>query len=77
MSNHLHAAKALPTLAERQLGFRIHALVFVPVMLAQLIINYLTGGPAWALWVLASWSIGLAAHWFFALGPGASHHERT
>ncbi len=63
-------AKHLPPLAERQRGLAVHALVFVPVMLAQLAINYLTGGPAWSLWVLASWSIGLAAHWFFALGPG-------
>jgi hypothetical protein len=73
---HFHAPKALPSLAERQRGFAIHAMVFVPVMLAQIAINYLTGGPAWSLWVLASWGIGLAAHWFFALGPGASHHPR-
>jgi hypothetical protein len=73
---HFHAPKPLPSLAERQRGFNIHAMVFVPVMLAQIAINYLTGGPAWSLWVLASWGIGLAAHWFFALGPGASHHPR-
>ena len=73
---HFNAPKALPSLAERQRGFSIHAMVFVPVMLAQIAINYLTGGPAWSLWVLASWGIGLAAHWFFALGPGASHHPR-
>lgn len=73
MTTHLHAPKA--SQAQCRHGFRTHAMVFVPVILAQLIINYLTGGPAWSLWVLASWSIGLAAHWFFVLGPGARHRQ--
>jgi hypothetical protein len=57
--------------AEKRLGFRIHAAVFVPVMVALLVVNVLTGAPYWVLWVLAAWAIGLLSHWFFVLGPGA------
>lgn len=73
----LTAAEQAPrTPAQRELGFRIHALVFVPVILAQIILNALTGGHAWSLWSLAGWGIGLAAHWFFVLGPGARHNRK-
>lgn len=59
------------TPAEQQRGFRVHAIVFVPAMLALFIINYLTGTHYWwALWVLLGWGIGLACHWWFVLGPG-------
>jgi hypothetical protein len=75
MTTHTYTESAPLTLAQRELGFRIHALVFVPVILAQLIVNALTGGYAWSLWSLAGWGIGLAAHWFFVLGPGARHNR--
>lgn len=59
------------TLAQQQLGFRIHAIVFVPAIIAAFVINYLTGPNYWwALWVLLGWGIGLFCHWFFVLGPG-------
>lgn len=59
------------TRSERQLGFRIHALVFVPTMVLLLVINRLVGRPYWSLWVLLGWGIGLFCHWFFVEGPGA------
>ena len=59
------------TPSEKKLGFRIHALVFAPAIVALLAINLLTGPPYWVHWVLLSWSIGLFCHWFFVLGPGA------
>lgn len=77
MTTHTYAEKAPLTPAQRELGFSIHALVFVPVILAQMIVNYLTGGYAWSLWSLAGWGIGLAAHWFFVLGPGARHNRQV
>ena len=54
-----------------KLGFRIHATVFVPVIALLFAINYVTGGYLWAVWPLITWGIGLLAHWFFVLGPGA------
>lgn len=59
------------SLSERKLGFRIHAMVFVPALLVMLVINYFTGPPYWILWVVVGWGIGLFCHWFFVLGPGA------
>jgi hypothetical protein len=59
------------TQAEKKLGFRIHAMVFVPAIAVLLIINLLTGAPYWVQWVLLGWGVGLFAHWFFVLGPGA------
>lgn len=59
------------SLSERKLGFRIHAIVFVLVMALLVVINLLTGSPYWVLWVLLGWGIGLLAHWWFVLGPGA------
>lgn len=56
--------------SQKKLGFRIHAIVFVPVMVALLTINLLTGAPYWVQWVLLGWGIGLLSHWFFVLGPG-------
>lgn len=56
---------------QKRLGFRIHTIVFVPVVVLLLIINVLTGSPYWSLWVLLGWGIGLFCHWFFVLGPGA------
>ena len=65
------------TLAEKKLGFRIHAIVFVPSIAVLLVINLLTGSPYWVLWVLLAWGIGLFCHWFFVLGPGAGKAEPT
>ena len=59
------------TLAEKKLGFRIHAITFVPTIALLLIINLWTGSLYWVLWVLLAWGIGLLSHWFFVLGPGA------
>ncbi len=59
------------TPAQKKLGFRIHAIAFVPTLLALLVVNRLTGPPYWILWVLPGWSVGLFCHWFFVLGPGA------
>jgi hypothetical protein len=57
------------TMSEKKLGFRIHAIVFVPGMVALLILNLLIGAPYWVQWVLLGWGIGLFSHWFFVLGP--------
>lgn len=59
------------SMAHRRLGFQIHAIVFVVAMVILLAINMMTGAPFWVVWVLASWGIGLVAHWFFKLGPAA------
>ncbi len=53
-------------------GFQIHAFAFVVGMIVLSIVNYLTGPHYyWVLWVLLSWGIGILAHWWFVLGPGA------
>jgi 2TM domain len=57
--------------AQKKLGLRIHAIVFVPTIALLLIINLLTGTPYWVQWVVLAWVIGLFSHWFFVLGPGA------
>ncbi len=59
------------TPARKRLGFRIHATVFIPMMALLFVINLLTGSPYWILWVLLDWGVGLLAHWWFVLGPGA------
>ena len=59
------------TLAQQKRGFNIHAFVFVVTMALLVAINLWKGAPYWVLWVLLGWGIGLLAHWFFALGPGA------
>jgi hypothetical protein len=53
--------------AERETDFRIHAIVFVPCMIAMAVINVLTGPPWWVAWVALGWGVGLFAHWLFAL----------
>ncbi len=59
----------VPTVDKKQ-GFRVHAFVFVAVMVVLAAINLVTGGYLWVLWVLLAWGVGLFAHWFFVLGPG-------
>ena len=61
----------------RKRGFAIHAMVFVPTLVVQAIINLLVGPPWWVLWVLPAWTVGLLAHWWFVLGPGASGTKRS
>jgi hypothetical protein len=63
------------TPAEKKLGFRIHAITFVPSIALLLVINLLTGPPYWVQWVVLGWGIGLFCHWFFVLGPGARKSE--
>jgi hypothetical protein len=63
------------SLSERKRGFNIHALVFVLTLPVLAVINFLVGAPYWVVWVLLGWGIGLAAHWFFVLGPGARDSE--
>lgn len=58
--------------AGQKLGFNIHAVAFVMSMIAMAIINISIGPPWWVIWPALSWSIGLLAHWWFVLGPGAS-----
>ena len=50
-------------------GFRIHAMVFVPTLIALAVVNYFTGAPYWVLWVVLGWGIGLLSHWAFVIGP--------
>ena len=57
--------------SEKKLGFRIHAIAFVLTMALLLVINLWIGAPYWVQWVLLGWGIGLLAHWWFVLGPGA------
>ena len=53
-------------------GFQAHAASFVVGIIALFIINYFTTPSYyWALWCLLGWSIGLFAHYWFVLGPGA------
>lgn len=61
---------------QQKLGFRIHAITFVPVIVVLLVINLLTGSPYWVQWVVLGWGIGLFCHWFFVLGPGARKAAR-
>lgn len=50
-------------------SFYIHLTVFVLVMLLLAVINLTNGGPAWVLWPLAFWGLGLAVHAFIVFGP--------
>ncbi len=63
MKQHTHAHKVL--------GFRIHALTFVVILLLLIAINLWTGSPYWVQWIVLSWGIGLASHWWWGVGPGA------
>ena len=63
--------------SQQKLGFNIHALAFVPTMALLLVINLWTGSPYWVQWVLLGWGIGLLAHWWFVLGPGAGKAQTS
>ena len=43
-------------------GFYIHLTVFVLVVAGLAVVNLLTGGSWWVLWVAFGWGIGLLAH---------------
>jgi hypothetical protein len=49
-------------------GFYIHLFVFVLVVAGLVVINWLTGGPWWALGVFLVWGIGVLAHGLVAMG---------
>jgi hypothetical protein len=55
---------------QMQLGFRIHAIAFVVILVALLIINLWIGSPYWVQWVLLGWGIGLISHWLSVRWPG-------
>ena len=52
-------------------GFQIHAFVFVAAMIFLAALNFYLGEPYWIIWPLIGWGIGILAHWWFVLGPGA------
>ena len=54
-----------------RLGFQIHAFAFVVGILGMVALNVILGEPYWVIWPLLGWSVGLIAHWWFVLGPGA------
>jgi 2TM domain len=62
---------------QKKLGFRIHAIAFVPVIAVLFIVNLLTAPPYWIHWVVLGWGAGLFCHWFFVLGPGAPKEKST
>jgi len=43
-------------------GFYIHLAVFALVLAGLLILNSLTGGPWWVVWVFLGWGAGVLAH---------------
>ena len=49
-------------------GFYVHLIVFVLVMLGLVVVNALTGGPWWVIWVFLGWGIGVAAHAVMVMG---------
>lgn len=55
----------------RRLGFQIHAFVFVVGIVVMIATNLYFGEPYWVIWSLLGWGIGILAHWFFVIGPGA------
>jgi hypothetical protein len=52
-------------------AFQIHAFVFVATMILLAALNVSLGEPYWIVWPLIGWGIGIIAHWWFVLGPGA------
>lgn len=63
--------------AAQKYGFQIHRFVFVATMVLLLVINLAIGPPYWFLWALFGWGVGLLAHWWFVLGPGANGASRV
>lgn len=69
----IHASST--SAASRRLGFQIHALAFVAGIALMTALNLYFGEPYWFFWPLIGWSVGILAHWFFVLGPGARTGE--
>ena len=57
--------------SDRRRGFQIHAFVFVVGIAVMTALNLYLGEPYWFYWPLLGWGIGIVAHWWFVLGPGA------
>ena len=51
-----------PPLKNPLIGFRNHFIVYAVVVALLGALNYFTGQPYWALYVLAGWGIGIVAH---------------
>jgi hypothetical protein len=58
--------------SDRKLGFQIHAAVFLLSIALLIGINLWTGPPYWIVWVVPGWGIGVLAHGWFVVGPGAA-----
>lgn len=43
-------------------GFYVHLAIYVGVLAALFVVNAITGGSWWVLWVLFGWGIGVGAH---------------
>ena len=56
---------------QRRRGVQIHAFVFVVTMVLLAALNFSIGEPYWIVWPLIGWGVGVLAHWWFTLGPGA------
>lgn len=61
--------------SQRQLGLRVHAIVFVPSIILLVVINLVIGAPYWVLWVLLGWGIGLLAHWLSVRSQNTGRHD--
>ena len=50
-------------------GFYAHLTIYVIVNGVLLALNLIAGGPAWAVWPLLGWGLGLAYHgWVVFVG---------
>jgi hypothetical protein len=49
-------------------GVYLHLAIFALVMVGLVGLNLYTGGAMWAVWPLAGWGVGLAAHAFAVFG---------
>ena len=56
-------------------AFQIHAFCFVATIIFLAALNLYLGEPYWIVWTVLGWGIGLLAHWWFVLGPGAGPSE--
>ncbi len=65
------------SMSEMKVGLRIHAIAFALGMPLLLVINFFTGSPYWALWVLLGWGVGLLSHWWAVWFHGARKTEAT
>ena len=59
----------------RKRAFQIHAFVFVVANALMTGLNLYFGEPYWFVWPLLGWGVGILAHWWFVLGPGAQTGE--